>query len=173
LRVIGYPDGFEAAVTTVLGQQVSVAACRTFAGRLVKRFGKPGPGGLTIFPTAESIAASTPAELQSIVGLTGARSRSLHALAEACAGGLMIGRNSDSVELRRDLIALPGIGPWSVDYLAVRALGDRDAFVSSDLVLRRALGKISAREAEVLSRAWSPVRAYALFHLWTQAAYLI
>jgi 3-methyladenine DNA glycosylase/8-oxoguanine DNA glycosylase len=66
---------------------------------------------------------------------------------------------------------LPGIGPWSADYLAVRALGDRDAFVPGDLVLRKALGMISAKQAEAVSRAWSPQRSYALFQLWTATAY--
>jgi len=171
LRVLGYPDGFEAAVTTVLGQQVSVAACRTFSGRLVDAFGTPGPAGLTVFPRPGRLAAADPSELQSAVGLTGARSRTLHALAVACADGLSIDYDSDHAEVRRRLLAIPGIGPWSADYLAVRALGDRDAFVPGDLVLRRALGKVSATQADAVSAAWSPLRAYALFHLWTATAY--
>ncbi|MEO8907047.1 MAG: AlkA N-terminal domain-containing protein, partial [Microbacteriaceae bacterium] len=155
LRVIGYPDGFEAAVTTVLGQQVSVAACRTFAGRLTAAYGVPGPAGMTVFPTPEALAAPTPDELQQAVGLTGSRARTLHDLAQACAAGLVIAPDSDHVEVRRQLLALRGIGPWSVDYLAVRALGDRDAFVPGDLVLRKALGGITAKAAEAASAAWS------------------
>lgn len=171
LRVIGYPDGFEAAATTVLGQQVSVAACRTFAGRLTAAFGTPGPAGLSVFPTPDALAARTPDQLRTAVGLTGSRAKTLHAVAEACAGGLVIGPDSDQAEVRRRLLALHGIGAWSVDYLAVRALGDRDAFVPGDLVLRKALGGITAKQAEIASAAWSPVRAYALFQLWTETAY--
>jgi 3-methyladenine DNA glycosylase/8-oxoguanine DNA glycosylase len=171
LRVLGYPSGFEAAVTTVLGQQVSLAACRTFAGRLVAAFGVPGPHGLTVFPTPARLAAATPELLQKAVGLTGARSRTLHTLALACADGLRVDPDGDHADVRRRLLALPGIGPWSADYLAVRALGDRNAFVPGDLVLRKALGGITAAQAELASAAWSPYRAYALFHLWTATAY--
>jgi AraC family transcriptional regulator, regulatory protein of adaptative response / DNA-3-methyladenine glycosylase II len=172
LRVLGYPSGFEAAVTTVLGQQVSLAACRTFAGRLVAAFGVPGPRGLTVFPTPEQLAAATPEQLQNAVGLTGARSRTVHALAVACADGLRLDPHGDHAEVRRRLLAVSGIGPWSADYLAVRALGDRNAFVPGDLVLRKALGGITAKQAELASAAWSPYRAYALFHLWTATAYV-
>lgn len=124
-----------------------------------------------MFPAAETIAGSTPDESQSAIGLTGARARTLHVLAEACAAGLTVSEDCDRAAVRIALLALPGIGPWSADYLAVRALGDRDAFVPGDLVLRKALGGISAKEAETLSHSWSPVRAYALFHLWTATAY--
>lgn len=191
LRVLGCVDGFETAVSTVLGQQVSLAAARTFAGRLVAAFGTPlratsaGVEGasdavandpavtdaLLTFPTAQRLAAVSPAELQRAVGLTGARSRTVHALAEACADGLRIASDVDRGSTRARLLALPGIGPWTVDYLSLRALGDRDACPAGDLVLRRALGV--ATSAAVLARAaaWSPVRAYGVFHLWTQAAY--
>lgn len=171
LRVIGHPDGFAAAMTTVLGQQVSLAAGRTFAGRLVAAYGRPGPAGLTVFPEPERLAKVTPTELQQAIGVTGARARTLHALAEACADGLLIDPDGDHADIRRRLLALPGIGPWTVDYLAVRVLGDRDAYPAGDLVLRRALGGISARAAIEAASAWSPYRAYAVFHLWTRAVY--
>lgn len=172
LRIIGCPDGFEGAVTTVLGQQVSLAACRTFAGRLVAAFGAAAPSGLTAFPNAEALAGQTPERLQRAVGLTGARAGTVFALAEACANGLTLDPDGDHADTRRRLLALPGIGAWTADYIAVRVLGDRNAFAPGDLVLRRALGGVSAREAEALSQAWSPLRAYALFHLWTATAYL-
>lgn len=171
LRIIGAPDPFEAAITTVLGQQVSLAACRTFAGRLVAAFGSVGAAGLTAFPTPEALAAETPERLQQAIGLTGARARTALALAEACADGLVLDPDGDHADARRRLLAVPGIGAWTADYIAVRVLGDRDAFAPGDLVLRRALGGISAREAEARSHAWSPLRAYALFHLWTATAY--
>lgn len=172
LRIIGSPDPFEGAITTVLGQQVSLAACRTFAGRLVAAFGSAGAAGLTAFPTAEALATQTPEHLQQAIGLTGARARTVLALAEACADGLTLEPDGDHADARRRLLAVPGIGAWTADYIAVRVLGDRNAFAPGDLVLRRALGRINAREAEARSHAWSPLRAYALFHLWTATAYL-
>jgi 3-methyladenine DNA glycosylase/8-oxoguanine DNA glycosylase len=171
LRVIGSPNGFETAVMTVLGQQVSLAAARTFGARLVAAFGVPGPGGLTLFPSAEALAAVPTEELRATVGLTGARARTLHALAAASASGLPLATGADPVRFRADLLALPGIGPWTADYLAVRVLGDRDAFTASDLVLRRSLGGLSVPQAEIVSEAWRPYRAYALFHLWTATSY--
>ncbi|HEU4807943.1 MAG TPA: AlkA N-terminal domain-containing protein [Homoserinimonas sp.] len=171
LRVVGSTDGFETAVMTVLGQQVSLAAARTFGARLVAAFGDPGPGGLALFPAAEVLASVAPDELRAAVGLTGARARTLHGLAVACASGLQLAAGSDPVEFRHRLLGLPGIGPWTADYLAVRVLGDRDAFTASDLVLRRSLGGVSAAAAEAASQAWRPYRAYALFHLWTATSY--
>ncbi|MCC3298225.1 DNA-3-methyladenine glycosylase family protein [Arthrobacter caoxuetaonis] len=171
LRIPGSVDGFETAVLTVLGQQVSLAAARTFAARLVAAYGTAGPGGLRTFPAPGELAAVAPADLQAAVRITGARAGSIHALAEAAAGGLELGRHSDWQAVRPALLALPGIGPWTADYLEVRAAGDRDAFIPGDLVLRRALGVATAKEASRLAEDWRPWRAYALFHLWTEAAY--
>ncbi|MGO4102936.1 DNA-3-methyladenine glycosylase 2 [Leifsonia sp. YAF41] len=172
LRIIGYPDGFEAAVMTVLGQQVSLAACRTFGGRVAEAWGSDGPGGLRLFPDPERLAALTPDELQQGIRVTGARARTVQALAEACADGLQIAPENDHTDIRRRLLALPGIGPWTADYLAVRALGDRNAFTPGDLVLRRALGGISAKDAAARAESWSPYRAYALCHLWASDPFL-
>ncbi|MGW6005375.1 DNA-3-methyladenine glycosylase family protein [Oerskovia enterophila] len=180
LRVVGHPSGFEAAVTTVLGQQVSLAACRTFAGRLAAAYGREpgvvGADGLRLFPDPGTLAGAQAAELQSAVGITGARTRTLLALAAACADGLVLGPHvaddpAALADTRARLLALPGVGSWTVDYLSVKVLGDRDGFVPGDLVLRKALGGIDARAAARTAEAWSPVRAYALFHLWTHTAY--
>jgi 3-methyladenine DNA glycosylase/8-oxoguanine DNA glycosylase len=170
IRITGSPDGWEAAVTTVLGQQVSLAAARTFAGRLVAALGTDVAGtGLRRFPRADVVAALPVDELRAAVGVTGARGRTLHAVAEAVAGGLVIAPDRDVAAVRASLRALPGIGPWTVDYLSVRALGDRDAYPAGDLVLRRALGGVTTKQAEVASAPWAPWRAYALFHLWSHA----
>ena len=169
LRVISYPDAFEAAVMSVLGQQVSVAAGRTFGGRAVMAFGTPTSSGLRVFPGPAVLAASSPAELQAAIGVTHARSRTLHALAVTCAGGLDLDAPDDHGSRRAQLLALPGIGPWTVDYLAVRAWGDRDGYPAGDLVLQRALGVRTAAQATAAARNWSPYRAYALFHLWSAA----
>jgi len=171
LRVLGHVDGFEAAVTTVLGQQVSLSAARTFAGRLVAAFGVPVRESLRAFPGPDVLAAAGPDSVREVVGLTGARARTVHALATACADGLTVAPGGDDGELRRRLLALPGIGPWTVDYLALRVLGDRDALPAGDLVLRRALG-MTAREIAVVADTWRPVRAYAVTHLWTASAYV-
>src|SRR5690554_2487317 len=171
LRVIGSPNGFETAVMTVLGQQVSLARARALGGMLVEAFGEPGPAGLRLFPSAGSIAALPLAELRSALRLTGMRALALHSLAAACNDGLELSPHADPVATRAALLALPGIGPWTADYLAVRVLGDRDAFTAGDLVLRRALGGVSVKAAEAASEAWRPYRGYALFHLWTATAY--
>lgn len=171
LRVTGTTDAFQTAVTTVLGQQVSLAAGRTFAGRLVAAYGEPGPHPFLEFPTAVALAEVRPEELQAAVGLTSSRARTVRALAEAFADR---GHNPGDASLRltrRELLAVAGIGPWTADYLEVRT-GCRDAFAPGDLVLRRALGGISAREAARRAEAWHPYRAYALVHLWTATAYV-
>ncbi|WP_315095349.1 AlkA N-terminal domain-containing protein [uncultured Cellulomonas sp.] len=171
LRVLGHPDGFEAAVTTVLGQQVSLAAARTFGGRLAAAYGSPGPGGLLVHPSPERLAAVDPVELQRVVRITHARARTLHALAQACADGLTLAPGAPDVRSR--LLALPGIGPWTVDYLALRVLGDRDALPVGDLVLRRALDVGTAAGVTRLAAPWRPLRAFAAVHLWTAHAYAV
>jgi AraC family transcriptional regulator, regulatory protein of adaptative response / DNA-3-methyladenine glycosylase II len=172
LRIPGYLDGFEGAVCTVLGQQVSLAAARTFTGRLVSTFGSPGPAGLHLFPTPSTLAAAGTERIQKAIGLTGARARTVQALAEACADGLAIDPAGDHAGIRRRLLSLPGIGPWTVDYLAMRALRDPDAYPEGDLVLKRALGARSVKEVRAHGEPWRPLRAYAVFQLWTAAAYM-
>jgi len=171
LRILGHLDGFEAAVTTVLGQQVSLAAARTFGGRLAAAYGQPGPAGLTVYPSPDRLAAVDPVELQAVVRITHARARSLHALAQACADGLVLAPGATDVRDR--LLALPGIGPWTADYLALRVLGDRDALPVGDLVLRRALDVGTAAEVARAAESWRPLRAYAAVHLWTATAYAL
>jgi len=163
IRVPGAVDGFELAVRAVLGQQVSVRAACTFAARLVERCGKPldaARGTLThAFPTADAVAG---VDLDGL-GLTGGRVKTLRALAtEVASGRLSLEPLADRDEVRRQLDALPGIGPWTVEYVAMRALGDPDAFPASDLVLKRALEGSRADRPN----AWRPWRAYAAMHLW-------
>ena len=149
LRIPGTTDPFELAVRAVLGQQVSVAGARTLAGRLVAAYGAPDRGvddsagdrGLLLFPPAATLAAAGPDRLREI-GLTGARAATLAGLAGAVAGGLLLSPDADRRDVRTALLALPGIGPWTADYIALRALGDPDAFPSGDLVLRKALAAL-------------------------------
>jgi AraC family transcriptional regulator of adaptative response / DNA-3-methyladenine glycosylase II len=172
LRVPGAWDGFELAVRAVLGQQVSVQGATTLAGRLVERFGRPVEGlgeGLTrVFPSAEALAEADLAR----IGIPGARAETLRALARAVAGGglrLHAAQGLDEAVAR--LVAIPGIGPWTAHYVAMRALGEPDAFPAGDLGLRRALARggplPSAREVERIAEAWRPWRAYAAVALWT------
>jgi AraC family transcriptional regulator of adaptative response / DNA-3-methyladenine glycosylase II len=172
LRVPGTVDGTELAVRAILGQQVSVAAARTAAGRLTQALGEPlsePRGALThLFPAPEAIAA---ADLALLPG-PGSRRATLRALAGALADGeLAIDPGSDRAEVAAALLEIPGIGPWTEQYIAMRGLCDPDAFLPSDLGVRRALEALGVtwrgpREAALLAESWRPWRAYALQHLW-------
>lgn len=170
-RVAGAVDGHELAVRAVLGQQVSLRGARTLAGRLVAGYGEPLErplGAVThLFPSAEALAAVDPAKLAMPAG----RRRALLALAAALAREeLVIDVGADRSDARRRLLALPGIGGWTAEYIAMRALRDPDAFPSSDLGVRRALEGLgldgSPRAAQALGERWRPYRAYAVQHLW-------
>jgi AraC family transcriptional regulator, regulatory protein of adaptative response / DNA-3-methyladenine glycosylase II len=166
LRVPGSVDGFEVAVRTVLGQQVSLAGARTLTARLVKAYGEPlgiDEGTLThAFPSPEVLAEAGLDE----VGLTGARKTSIRAIAQAVADGtLTLDAGADRDETRLRLLALAGVGPWTADYVSLRALGDPDAWVPGDLWLRRS---VERRQAD--PERWRPWRAYAALHLWTHDA---
>lgn len=166
LRVPGSVDGFETAVRAVLGQQVSVRAATTLAGRLVARLGVPvtDSGGLTHrFPTATELAA-VPVPRLAAIGLPAPRAATLHTIADAYAHDHL---PTDPTEFIATLIKLPGIGDWTAQYLVLRALHHPDAFPAGDLVLRKALGDISAKAAIARAEAWRPWRAYAVMHLWT------
>lgn len=172
VRVPGCVDPFETAVGVVLGQHVSVAAARRFGGRLVAELGV-GEGAGLLFPPADRLAGVDPQAVQRVVGVTGARAATVVALARAVAGGLSLDRTDDAdhrARVRRSLLSLPGVGPWTADLVALRCLGDPDVFLPGDLVLRRALGGVGAREAARLAEAWAPHRSLAVVHLWTHHA---
>jgi AraC family transcriptional regulator of adaptative response / DNA-3-methyladenine glycosylase II len=166
LRVPGCWNGFELAIRTILGQQVSVKGATTLAGRLVKAFGHPfsGAGGVThLFPEPAILAD---AKLSSI-GLTTARAETIRSLARAVRDGKIIFEAvADSEAFLARLCEIPGIGNWTAQYVAMRALGEPDAFPSSDLGLLRALNMSSVRELERRAEAWRPWRAYAAMYLW-------
>lgn len=171
LRVPGHPDGFEAAVQAVLTQQVSLRAGSTTGARLAAAYGRPHPCGLLAYPTPEDLAAADPVALQAVLRVPHSRARAVHALAVACTRGLRLAPGVPAGPTRAALLAVPGIGPWTADVVALRALGDRDAFPAGDLVLRRALGVPDPRDVAAAGRAWAPWRAFAATHLWASVGY--
>ena len=171
LRAPGHPDGTELLVRAVLGQQVSVKAARTLATRLVATHGEPladPVGGVThAFPSASTIAGLSPQDF----AMPRARGA---ALIEACSqvadGRLVLDAGSDRAAAVAALEASPGVGSWTAGYVAMRALGDPDVFLNTDLGVRHALAALGAdsspRGAAALADSWRPWRSYALHHLW-------
>ena len=173
-RVPGAVDGFELAVRAVIGQQVSVAGARTIAGRLVALAGEAIPEtleGIThLFPTPAALVALAERD-PAAFPMPGSRRRALVALAEAvAAGAVTIDPGTDPTELRATLLALPGIGPWTAEYVALRALRDPDAFLPTDLGIRRAAQALGQPDdvghLTQVAEAWRPWRSYAMVHLW-------
>jgi AraC family transcriptional regulator of adaptative response / DNA-3-methyladenine glycosylase II len=166
LRVPGCWNGFELATRAILGQQITVKGATVLAGRLVIRFGKSfrGPKGLThLFPQPEVLAE---AKLAS-VGLTAARAETIRALARAvCEGKINFAGVVDSEAFLNRLCEIPGIGKWTAQYVAMRALREPDAFPATDLWLLRAMNLRSAHELERRSEVWRPWRSYAAMYLW-------
>jgi AraC family transcriptional regulator, regulatory protein of adaptative response / DNA-3-methyladenine glycosylase II len=169
IRTPGAWDGFELAVRAILGQQISVRAATTIAGRIASMFGSPlvdGQGLDRLFPTAAQLA-DAPVER---AGVMPARAATIRALARQVADGtLSFGSCADEPATLSALLALPGIGDWTAEYIAMRAFAEPDAFPSGDLVLRRAAGGCTARELGRTSNAWRPWRAYAVMLLWQDA----
>lgn len=170
IRVPGAFDGFELAVRAVLGQQVSVRAAHTLAGRLVERFGAhvptPHAGLDRAFPEAHALASVTASEVMAI-GVVGQRARALIALSEAVAQGrILLSPVADVASTVVALKALPGIGEWTAQYVAMRALRCADAFPAADLAVMKALGVRTAKAAAEAAERWRPWRAYAVMHLW-------
>jgi len=170
VRVPGAWDGFELAVRALLGQQVSLAAAATLIGRIVRLHGRvletPNPEGLThLFPTPAVLGA---ADLAGI-GLTRTRAAAVSTLARAVAHGELALDGSMSPELVSSrLRAIAGIGPWTVEYISMRALGEPDAFPGTDLALQRELSRLAGGPGR--AENWRPWRAYAAMHLWLAGA---
>ena len=169
LRVPGCWNGFELATRAILGQQITVKGATALAGRIVNTLGRPfsATSGLThLFPAPEVLAD---ARLTS-VGLTSARAETIRALARAvCDGQISFEGIAESDAFLTRLCEIPGIGQWTAQYVAMRALGEPDAFPSGDLGLLRALELKSVRELERRAEAWRPWRAYAAMYLWNVA----
>jgi AraC family transcriptional regulator of adaptative response / DNA-3-methyladenine glycosylase II len=170
-RVPGHTDSHELAMRAVLGQQVSLAGATTLARRLVADHGEKltRPVGAVThqFPSAEALAGADPDRLAMPAG----RRQALLGLAAALAqADLCLDAGADRAEAREQLLALPGIGPWTADYIAMRALRDPDAFLPGDLGVRHALERLGEdgrpAGAERIGERWRPYRAYAVQHLW-------
>lgn len=170
-RLPGGWDGFEIAIRAVLGQQVTVAAARTLTERVVRKFGREvdlgQSGKVQLFPLPETLAE---ADLGGL-GITGARMRTLQAIAQAVGEG-RIGFHGDQPldDFIAQWTALPGIGDWTAHYLAMRGLAHADAFPAGDIVLRKAVARdgvpVAMAKLEAMSQVWRPYRAYAVLHLW-------
>jgi len=169
LRVPGCWDGFELTIRAILGQQVTVKGATTLAGVIARSLGKPffGTHGLThCFPTPQVLATANLVRL----GVTRAKARAIRSLARAvCEGHIGFQRVIHYDELLARLTELPGIGSWTSQYVAMRALGEPDAFPTGDLGLLRALGLRRACDLEHRAEAWRPWRAYAAMYLWSMA----
>ena len=170
LRVPGAFDGFEMAVRAVLGQQITVRAARTLAGRVASTLGEklstPFPECTHVFPDPDRVASAGPDSLASL-GIVGARARAIHALASECARGrLVLEPGTDVLRAITILRGIAGIGDWTAQYIAMRALAWPDAFPHTDYGVRKALGESSAARVLAIAEAWRPWRAYATLHLW-------
>jgi AraC family transcriptional regulator of adaptative response / DNA-3-methyladenine glycosylase II len=162
-------------VRAILGQQVTVKAATTIACRFVEAFGEPIVTPLAelnrLTPVPATVAAASVDDIARH-GIVAARCRSIIALADAHASGRLCldgGAHHDPDEAIRRLAELPGIGPWTAHYIAMRALRWPDAFPKEDIAVRNNLGGVTAKEAEELSQAWRPWRSYAVMHVWGMA----
>jgi AraC family transcriptional regulator, regulatory protein of adaptative response / DNA-3-methyladenine glycosylase II len=170
MRVPGSFNGFETAVRAILGQQVSVKGASTLAGRITTAFGEPvetpHPGLTHLSPSPERLAAAATGEIASL-GMPGARADAIRGMAQATVEGrISLEGRGDPEPMMERLRALPGIGEWTAQYLAMRALSWPDAFPDGDLGIRKALEQPDAREVRALAEQWRPWRSYAAMHLW-------
>ena len=169
LRLPGTVEPFEAAIRALLGQQVSVAAATTLAGRFAAQFGTriaPASEALSYtFPTPESVAAAGVDRIVK-VGMPMVRAAAIHAFAHAVVDRRILHGPCDLEAFVAALVQLSGIGPWTAHYIAMRALHIPDAFPASDLGIQKALGTRSAKAAQAIAEAWRPYRSYAVMQLW-------
>lgn len=173
VRIPGGIDGFELAARAVLGQQVSVRGATTLMGRFVAAFGEPyagpDPALARLAPTAARVAQASAGEIAAL-GMPAARAETLLRLAQAVAGGaLLLSPHGDPHRTIAELQSIRGIGEWTAQYVAMRALRWPDAFPASDLVLRRAAGGLTAAQLTRRAEAWRPWRSYAAMALWRSA----
>ena len=181
IRVPGAWDGFELMVRAILGQQVSVKAATTISGRIADRYGEPISGKIAdqlgakgirrLFPTPEKLMRAR----FNNIGLVGARGETIRRVARALINEeINFDPSQDPMEFCQSLVAIKGIGDWTAQYVAMRALKSPDAFPASDLGLLRAFDsdgedRLKANELAALSESWRPWRAYAALLLWSSS----
>ena len=170
LRVPGAFDGFELAVRAILGQQITLKAATTLAGRFANAFGEeiqtPFAALSRLSPLPAVIANASVDDIAKL-GIISARARCILALARAFeSGNLRLDAGANPQNVMEQLVALPGIGPWTAHYIAMRALRWPDAFPTKDIVILKNLGGVTASEADALSQRWRPWRSYAVLHIW-------
>jgi AraC family transcriptional regulator of adaptative response / DNA-3-methyladenine glycosylase II len=170
LRLPGAIDGFEVAVRAILGQQVTVAAAATLAGRFARAFGEPiatpHAGVEILFPTAARIASADAAQVAAL-GIVASRAKAIVALArEVGSGALRLEPSAPVEDTLAALGRLPGVGPWTAQYVAMRALAWPDAFPHPDVAVLKAMREKDGRRALARAEAWRPWRSYAVLHLW-------
>jgi AraC family transcriptional regulator, regulatory protein of adaptative response / DNA-3-methyladenine glycosylase II len=175
LRVPGAFDGFEIAVRAVLGQQITVKAAITLAKRFAERFGEPietpYPEVTRVFPRPGDVADATVDDIARL-GIIGARARTILALSHLMQNGsLELHPGADREATIAVLRSIRGIGEWTADYIAMRALDDPDIFLHGDLGVQKALGHRSPKLAYAAGEAWRPFRSYAVMHLWRRLAH--
>lgn len=170
-RVPGCWDGFEEAVRAILGQQVTVKAASTLVARIASRYGQPyqcnNPALTHIFPDAKTLATAA----MDNIGIVGQRIAAINAVANGVdKGTLPVHPAAETAEFVTEICKIKGIGEWTADYIAMRALGDPNAFPHSDLILRRAAAEpgteLTAKQLRLRSEVWQPWRAYAVILLW-------
>ena len=170
LRVPGAFDAFELGVRAIIGQQVTVKAATTVSSRFAAAFGEPCVtpfSDLTRYAALPERVASLTVDDVAPLGSVSARSRAIIAFAQACAGGsLRFNATQPPETVMKQLVALPGIGPWTAHYIAMRALRWPDAFPKEDIAIRNNLGGLKPAEAEARSQQWRPWRSYAVMHIW-------
>ena len=164
LRVPGAADGFEMAARAIVGQQVSVAGARTVLGRLTEEYGEaleePRGSLARRFPAPAALAEADPAAFP----FPRTRAEALVSVARLAADGeLRLDPPADLAETRAALMAIRGVGPWTASYIAMRALGDPDAFLPGDVGIRHALARLGSAPDD---ESWRPWRSYAVMHLW-------
>ncbi|HET6385591.1 MAG TPA: DNA-3-methyladenine glycosylase 2, partial [Armatimonadota bacterium] len=170
MRLPGAFSGFETAVRAIIGQQISVRAANTLAGRLVESMGapieSPFPALTRLSPTAERIARATPGEI-SAIGIVTSRANAIIALANAVIDrSLSFGPGVNIERTMARLKQIPGVGDWTAEYIAMRALSWPDAFPHTDLGIRKALGETNPARVLEMAEAWRPWRSYAVIRLW-------
>jgi AraC family transcriptional regulator of adaptative response / DNA-3-methyladenine glycosylase II len=170
LRVPGAFDGFEMALRAIIGQQITVKAATTIACRFAEAFGEriqtPIPELTRLSPLAKHVARASVDDVAKL-GIVSKRATCIIALARAFhSGSLTLDAGADPETTIQQLVAIPGIGPWTAQYIAMRALRWPDAFPKEDIAVRNNLGGVSAKQAEAMSQAWRPWRSYAVMHVW-------